>query len=215
MNSLWVTLAGLEDFDPTRNYFEALPSPISDKSNTSSEDESREIQRHTAFVQDALEFRDDVYWANYIHSNSEARKLERTLQARHANLKMERRAHELTPPNTKKRQSTIQLTHSSPRKKGRITERSPTLEQTPSKLAADCSAHGTAVLKSIEAEDNTADTLDFLGNTKTRHKPSRTDSRHNSDDDDGDEDEDEEAEDAKLIAIRERNIQRIQANPPE
>lgn len=81
--SIWVTLRGLEEFDPSKDYFAGLPTPNSSPlSATTSEDETLENQRHTAFIQDALLFEDDRFWSNYIINRSKAREAERNIQAK-------------------------------------------------------------------------------------------------------------------------------------
>ena len=82
---------GLQEFDPFTDYFEGL-SPISTDhpAETDSDEDQLEGLRRNAFMQDAMQYKDDAFWNNYIERKSEARKAEREMQGKECERQMRR-----------------------------------------------------------------------------------------------------------------------------
>ncbi|KAK3703793.1 hypothetical protein LTR37_014239 [Vermiconidia calcicola] len=78
---IWVTENSLQDFDPSKDYLQYSSFPGSTQQMNGWNSKSERL-RYNAFIQDALQYKDDAFWKNYIESNRAACRLDRKLSGK-------------------------------------------------------------------------------------------------------------------------------------
>jgi hypothetical protein len=187
----------LKDFDPAHDYAAGLPK--FDTDGLFPVDEEHVVQeklRRKALKVDALMYKDDAYWANFINSRSEERRLHNEFRAKRPPCIFEDAKQDMIARRKKLKDRSTSRASAGPLM---------TPESMPRQNANVSSAK---VMKSVETIADTDDESVFIRDSRQLSDPSG--SNPHDEDEDG-----EEAEyDARLERIRRKNVQRIKDNVP-